>query len=54
MKQMLIGTSHASVDIKKSKEQRGKCIKRLFFAPLYGQKIKVALHKFLLISLLEQ
>ena len=34
--------------------KRGTCIKRLFWPPLWGQKIKVALHKFLLISLLEQ
>ena len=36
-------------------EQRGTCIKRLFWPPYeVKKKIKVALHKFLLISLLEQ
>ena len=34
--------------------QRGTCIKRLFCPPYGVKKIKVALHKFLLISLLEK
>ena len=35
-------------------EERGTCIKRLFRPPYEAKKIKVAFHKFLLISLLEQ
>ena len=36
------------------RKQRGTCIKRLFWPPYEVKKIKVALYKFLLISLLGQ
>ena len=36
------------------RSQRGTCYLRGYFGPLWGQKMKIAFHKFLLISLLEQ
>ena len=35
-------------------DQRGMCTKRLFWPPYEAKKMKIALHKFLLISLLER
>ena len=37
-----------------SDRQRGTCIKRLFWPPYEAKKTKIAFHKFLFISLLEQ
>ena len=47
-------TISPSLFLKKRGDNKGVRALRGYFSPLWGQKIKVALHKFLLISLLEQ